>query len=405
MSPSGLPRTPVTLHAELGEILRSRGNVWMTTTELATAVNDRDRYRKKDTTAVSASQVGARIRQSGHQFERDGNQFRLRAALSTFGGMPERRYLMHQWSRRQWEHEKAEERQGEPLRHSASDAVEYSQLERGDRLYIVGQEKGKMLLLGRMDVDLMTSDQRVVDERLGPDLYEAEYHVLAGDCTAIRFDVVVPEKTARSITTEHGAQLTFASDSEYRLKPTSLQPRMWLDEASALALDALLDSAAADAPDPDSAIRSVPIEAVVAEGYEVITAAAVRTALRGEQRLVREYVAYMEGQGDDVDRHEIPIADQGAWLVVDIFNKTREQLIEAKAHATRNDVRMAIGQLADYGRATPGAQRAVLLPEKPDDDLLALLASQDIAAIWKDGSGFDDTANGDFTTRRRGTPT
>ena len=59
---------------------------------------------------------------------------------------------------------------------------------------------------------------------------------------------------------------------------------------------------------------------------------------------------------------------------------------------------MAIGQLADYGRFVDGedAKQAVLLPERPREDLLALLASRHVIVIWPDGAGFVDTANGEL---------
>jgi hypothetical protein len=51
---------------------------------------------------------------------------------------------------------------------------------------------------------------------------------------------------------------------------------------------------------------------------------------------------------------------------------------------------MAIGQLMDYRRFTPSETRvAVLIPEKPRTDLLALLESAGVHAIWPAGDGFD----------------
>jgi hypothetical protein len=80
-----------------------------------------------------------------------------------------------------------------------------------------------------------------------------------------------------------------------------------------------------------------------------------------------------------------------------VYNETREHLIEAKAGATRGDVRMAIGQLADYGRFVPAAKRrAVLLAEKPAADLLALIESCGLGAIWRHEDSFEDNADGEF---------
>ncbi|MFH9888565.1 hypothetical protein ACH4OQ_28410 [Streptomyces luteogriseus] len=52
---------------------------------------------------------------------------------------------------------------------------------------------------------------------------------------------------------------------------------------------------------------------------------------------------------------------------------------------------MAIGQLADYGRFVEYSIRAVLVPSKPREDLLALAESQGCAVIWPDGKVFVST--------------
>ena len=58
---------------------------------------------------------------------------------------------------------------------------------------------------------------------------------------------------------------------------------------------------------------------------------------------------------------------------------------------------MAIGQLADYSRFLRRRPRqGVLLEAKPHPDLLALLRSEGIGAIWQSGEGFDDDNGGEF---------
>lgn len=146
-----------------------------------------------------------------------------------------------------------------------------------------------------------------------------------------------------------------------------------------------------------TAVSDVPIEEGEVEGYDVTRAATVRRAMRRESRLVRDYHAFLEHQGDEVSRKKVLPESASHPLYSDVFNKTRGQLIEAKADTTRNEIRMAIGQLADYGRLIPdAARRAVLLEKKPHPDLLDLLNSQDIAAIWRAGTGFTDNASGEF---------
>lgn len=63
-------------------------------------------------------------------------------------------------------------------------------------------------------------------------------------------------------------------------------------------------------------------------------------------------------------------------------------LIEAKGTVTREAIRMAIGQLADYGRFRESAQRAILVPEKPRPDLVALVIGQAIQLIWEQGGAY-----------------
>lgn len=146
-------------------------------------------------------------------------------------------------------------------------------------------------------------------------------------------------------------------------------------------------------------VRTAPLE--IEEGttddYQTATAASTKRALRKEQGLVRAYAGFLRAQGDAVCRHRTLTAD-GDAVVSDLFNETRAHLVEAKAQPTRSDIRMAIGQLADYRRfAPPGSRKAVLLDEKPTADLQDLLRGQGIAAIWRDGEGFVDDAGGAFT--------
>jgi hypothetical protein len=76
-------------------------------------------------------------------------------------------------------------------------------------------------------------------------------------------------------------------------------------------------------------------------------------------------------------------------LFSDLFDRTTRTLIEGKGSVERGSIRTAIGQLADYRRFVDdgNATCAVLLPEEPRPDLLALLGSAAIAAIWPDASG------------------
>lgn len=142
----------------------------------------------------------------------------------------------------------------------------------------------------------------------------------------------------------------------------------------------------------------VPIEEGEVEGYDVSPPATIKRAKRREARLVRDFRAFLEAQGDEVSRKKCLPPRASHPLYSDLFNRTRGHLIEAKASRSRGDIRMAIGQLADYTRFVQGVtRRAVLLEAKPHPDLLALLRSQSIGAIWRVGGGFTDDAGGNFT--------
>ncbi|MEK6272845.1 MAG: hypothetical protein AABM42_09380 [Actinomycetota bacterium] len=142
----------------------------------------------------------------------------------------------------------------------------------------------------------------------------------------------------------------------------------------------------------------LPIEQGEVEGYEVATRETVRRASRKEWRLVSDYCAFLEACGDVVERTKVMPIDSAHPLYSDILNVTRDQLIEAKAGTSRSEIRMAIGQIADYGRCVgPDTREAGLLEAKPHPDLIDLLDTQGIAAIWRSQTGFTDNADGIFT--------
>jgi hypothetical protein len=85
----------------------------------------------------------------------------------------------------------------------------------------------------------------------------------------------------------------------------------------------------------------------------------------------------------------------------DAWEDDRQNLIEAKGSVSREDIRMAVGELFHYaflGREICNQPNlAVLLPKYPSDDYVKWLASIDIKIIWRKGQAFADNANGQFT--------
>lgn len=127
--------------------------------------------------------------------------------------------------------------------------------------------------------------------------------------------------------------------------------------------------------------------------YQVRTMATIKNAIKKEEKLVREYVEWLEQRGHKSER----LRDGN--LCCDVYEQDRNNLIEAKASLKREYIRMAVGQLFDYaymGRKRFGKPHmAILLPRKPDLKSLNWLPDQ-ISIVWKVGRGFADNAEKAF---------
>jgi hypothetical protein len=169
------------------------------------------------------------------------------------------------------------------------------------------------------------------------------------------------------------------------------------------AFEAAAEDLSVEAPDPPESPAAPPptasevgVEAHNTESYEV-SGQERREAIRREQPLVLAYKQWMEAQGCHMVRFRIRPPGSPAHLFNDIYNKTRDHLVEAKADASRPAIRMAIGQLMDYKRfASPTAKLAVLVEDRPRADLEDLLSTLQIACVWRSADAFIDNAGGDF---------
>jgi hypothetical protein len=105
--------------------------------------------------------------------------------------------------------------------------------------------------------------------------------------------------------------------------------------------------------------------------------------------------AHLIRRGHEVFRLKILPEGEAKPIFCDLRDATANSLVEAKGSVSREAIRMAIGQIADYRRFVgKEATAAILVPERPRADLLALLASQGIEAVWPRGDAFEDTAGG-----------
>lgn len=118
---------------------------------------------------------------------------------------------------------------------------------------------------------------------------------------------------------------------------------------------------------------------------------------RREQTLVRTYATYLRNRGSSVGLLRVVPTGEANALRNDVYDETRENIVEAKGTGTRAAVRMALAQVLDYGRFAPEARRAVLLPERARPYLEELLHTYDIHVVWPTSSGFADNADRVFT--------
>src|SRR5207248_11444156 len=112
-----------------------------------------------------------------------------------------------------------------------------------------------------------------------------------------------------------------------------------------------------------------------------------------EFELVARFRAFLTAAGRVHRQEQLRVRD--TWIAYDLFDVSRRILFEAKADASaREQVRMAIGQLFDYGYhgfESTGSRlnKAVLLPAEPPDDVAEVLGYLEIGIAY-------ETSHGDF---------
>jgi len=132
-------------------------------------------------------------------------------------------------------------------------------------------------------------------------------------------------------------------------------------------------------------------------GYEFRTKSKVKKARKAEAELQWDYKQWLDKQGRRLSKVKIGSVECDAW------EHERRNLIEAKSSSSREDIRMAVGQLFDYafhGKERFGRQpnMAILVPEYPGENLANWLEWLRIRLIWREGRSFVDNANGLFTS-------
>lgn len=142
-------------------------------------------------------------------------------------------------------------------------------------------------------------------------------------------------------------------------------------------------------------VHVVAPEVVAAERVELEYAVST-SAERREARLTDRFREYLEtSHGHEVKRYKI--STPAGVFYTDIADITAGILYEAKGSSDRMSIRLALGQILDYGRYVDDDALAVLLPDRPADDLIELLESHEIGCVIEN----DDGTFSDLTGRRR----
>jgi hypothetical protein len=137
-------------------------------------------------------------------------------------------------------------------------------------------------------------------------------------------------------------------------------------------------------------VRTVPVEERNTERMVVEPSRQPYEAERRESALVQRFKVAMEKQGHRARRLEIIPPGEVNSLFTDLYFEDKRLLVEAKGGVDRNSIRMGIGQLMDYRRfVNPKPRCAILLPSRPREDLVQLLAYAGIVLYYPNGEAFD----------------
>jgi hypothetical protein len=160
----------------------------------------------------------------------------------------------------------------------------------------------------------------------------------------------------------------------FRLRPLDVRPKI-----SSSRLDQV----------SQTGVQDVPVEEQWTERAFVAPSHAACEAERREQALLLAFHEHLRKQGHEVTRLKIVPPGEAKPLFADLIDRTTNTLFEAKGTVERGSVRMAVGQLLDYGRfVRPAPRLAVLLPSRPREDLREFLSSAGVELVWREGKRF-----------------
>ncbi|MGW5353657.1 hypothetical protein ACWERV_24480 [Streptomyces sp. NPDC004031] len=146
------------------------------------------------------------------------------------------------------------------------------------------------------------------------------------------------------------------------------------------------------APNPETSGTFVLPEAFSTK-LSLRAAAAATIAVRHEALLTQAYKAHLDAAGHRTGAFQIKVKGLTSTLRTDLYDATDHVLYEAKGSSSREDVRMALGQILDYSRYVKSAEhegepkRVILLPTAPSPDLYSLLDRYEVGVVYRSDDG------------------
>ena len=126
-------------------------------------------------------------------------------------------------------------------------------------------------------------------------------------------------------------------------------------------------------------VNAIPLAAIKSEESEFERAVS-GTVRQTEATLVARFQDYLEKTHNRVVQRYAITTPAGAFYT-DAADTTANVLYEAKGSAERMSVRLALGQVLDYGRFVKHCDLAILLPAPPAADLIELLESHNVGCV------------------------
>jgi len=187
----------------------------------------------------------------------------------------------------------------------------------------------------------------------------------------------------------HANQLDREVVEEFRTDPARMRGEAMRLRAKLLGLrtDMLVDRGGVKAVVDMPKVLDVPAEEHRTASFAVTARRGERQAQRVEAMLTKRYRTARVDEGHAVTGKLILLPGQSSPLRIDLYDVDRAELIEAKGSVTREDVRMALGQVLDYARYVDHRQLAVLLPKYPGPDLVDLLSRHGVRCIYELAEG------------------